>query len=144
MKLSKNSKVWRIQIHSKDVVSGDDANGMYRINIPDVVMNDQEYQIALESFKTSTALASIGIIQIGIPTPSTYSTDTQAFESSFLTTTNGEFGRITYDTIGHKVCNPDFLRNSLINIKFKKMDGTLFNAGEVNNWIIDLVVYPIP
>lgn len=156
----KDKKIYRINIYSKDVVSGNLRDGLYQLDLPDMIQDVEKYHIAVEEAVFFTQSAATGadnrtfVFDTSIVQPDSYSTssrtNSRVLFSLVRSNTTGVpvayYKAISSNTIGIPVTDLTFFRNKQIQIRVRNAadvahdDTTLPVAN--SGWYMTLVVYP--
>lgn len=158
----KDKKVFRLTIYSKDVISGNLRDGLYQLDLPDMIQDVEAYHIAVEDAVLFTGSTSAGtggdartfVFETSTVIPDSYSTSAKSntrvlFQMVKSATTNEPTiyrKQITSNNIGIPVTDLSFFRNKQMRIAIKTAldnahdDTTLPTAS--SGFCISLVVYP--
>lgn len=149
----------KITIYSANAISGAYYDGIYSIDVPDVLDMTQQYQICVESFNINRSSANVNNGYIvscpQIMQGNTYSTLTQSTNQALLNFNGNSYTRyIDFSSIGTPILNTGFMRNQQFNIILSTLDGVPLSAqgasaalayfGGGTQWCMTLCVFPVP
>jgi hypothetical protein len=137
---------YKIRIHSVNKLSGNDVDGVYKVDLPEILDVNKNYMLAVESFLNKTYYVNpYLIICPSFSQGNTYST---LQDGSDFTLTNASGNGFTMpvdkSTIGCKLQDISFLRSKQIRLKFTDLDGVTLATnvfGLVPSWMLTLVVW---
>jgi len=152
--------IYRVVIHSKDVVSGTFFDGVHQVDIPDFIKSADigKYHIAVEGFLLSNSSTQLGItrtlvVEAEISQPDTYSTATNTNSQVLFTMSRGVGGTslsyyhpISQDTYGIPLIDVNFLRSQRLRIRLKRADDVLYDNSATgmgaSSFVMTLAIYP--
>jgi hypothetical protein len=157
-----SDKVYRVTIYSKDVISGNIRDGVYQIDLPDMIPDIGKYHIAVEEALIYTASVDGGtggnsrtyVFETSTTVPNSYSTSSKtgsrvlfmAYRTSSSNAPNAYYKPITSRTIGIPVSDLSLLRNKQMRISIKTALDELQSEANfplaTSGWCMTLVVYP--
>jgi hypothetical protein len=150
-------KVYRIVIYSKDVISGNNKDGVYQIDLPDYIQDINKYHLAVEDFTIHTQTTTAGVtrtllVEASVTQPDTYSTSSRTSSRVLLTMSRSAtadvavsyYKPITSKTYGVPLSDLSFLRNKQLRITLRSVDDALQTDATLGNtnWVMTLIVYP--
>lgn len=150
-------KVYRIVIYSKDVISGNNKDGVYQIDLPDYIQDINKYHLAVEDFTIHTQTSTPGvtrtlIVEASVTQPDTYSSSSRTSSRVLFTMSRSAtadvavsyYKSITSKTYGVPLSDLSFLRNKQLRITLRSADDALQTDATLGNtnWVMTLVVYP--
>jgi hypothetical protein len=152
-------KVYRVNIFSKDRISGTVRDGVFHIDLPETIHDVNKYHIAVEEFvlavdpATGNTLNRTYVVESSMTNPNSYSTSSRTSSRVLFTcvgSSSSGFPRyysklITSRTVGVPVTDLSAFRNSQIQITFKRADDTLHTTDSMPDsaiWQLSLVIYP--
>jgi hypothetical protein len=139
-----DKQFYRIVISSHNKIYGDVNNGKYQIDCSQFISSNpkKQYQFAVENFITGTLTETV---LVNIPTltqVNSYSTLTKSANYNVLMLSyNVYYTTINHNTIGRLLTNLDFLRNSIMEVQFTDLNGTLLT--DMGEWAMGLVVWEV-
>lgn len=158
----KDKKIYRINIYSKDAISGNLRDGLYQLDLPDMIQDVEKYHMCVEECVLYTGSTDSGtggnsrtfIFEASSAIPDSYSTSTKTnsrvlfamIRSSSNNAPGSYYKPIDASTIGIPVTDLSFFRNKQMRITIKRAndeqhdDLTLPVAN--SGWYMTLVVYP--
>lgn len=161
-----NNKIYRVNIFSKDAISGTYTDGTYFVNLDDIP-NPGQYHIVIENmvvFPSSTSgnVTTFMVELLDVNQPNTYSTSIQTNSRIALSTSlegniyyTGSVAvtrnwcnyqrNITTNTIGIPLSDTNILKSKQIRIQLKSLaDAVLATSsmGSTTSWMMTLLVYP--
>lgn len=137
---------YRVNVSSANRTSGTLLDGTFRIDLPEFIDVNRDWQCAIEGFftdgvPTSTFLVSCPQLTMG----NNYSTtaDNAGLSTIMFASTTKNYNRsVNADAFGFKVKDAAFLRGQTINIKILDISGSPYAAGGITGWFMTLVFYP--
>lgn len=162
-------KIYRITVYSKDAISGNYTDGVYFIDLPDVIQEPNKYHLAVESFvvspnSTTQIPAAFTVEFLDVNQPDTYSTSTRTnsrvacmicSEGNVFwnNTTGSNINRnwvnyqrnISSSTIGIPLMDLSIMRTTQMRIQLKTMADAVMGTGVLGSgaqWAMTLVIYP--
>jgi len=154
----KRDKFYRLVIYSKDVISGDEHNGIHEISIPDHVLENNYYHIACEHFchngddLSATPSLRVIIPELSVSQPDTYSTSTKTNSTVMCVLPRAAANvpvsfhqSITSKTYGIPLVDSTFLRTKQVKITLKGLNDAVHtdaSLGANSTWCMILVIYP--
>lgn len=153
-------KVFRVQIYSKDLVSGNIRDGIYQVDIPDV-LELNKYYLAVESCVVASEPTTVGVhgvhttylLETSLNVPDSYSTSTKtvsrvlcqfAKPSPTANTIATYQNSITNESVGVPLIDTTFLRNKQLQIVWKRCDDVAHDINTMPNassWSVTLLIY---
>lgn len=81
-----------------------------------------------------------------VPQGDTYSTyeDGPTNTLAIVGSSNGYIRTVSHDTIGCRLRDISFLRGNQLRVTLTRLVGAALTDGLVGNWVMTLVVYPVP
>lgn len=148
-------RFYRVNIFSKDAVSGNWADGVYQINL-DTIEVPNEYHIAVESWimssqNTPTKPIPFIVELQDVSQSDTYTTSTKTNTKVILVgQTSSSFGgiqnSIVSSSIGIPLNDTSILKNKQVRITLKGIDDTIATLqtalGNNSSWFLTLLLYP--
>lgn len=156
-------KIYRVNIFSKDRVSGTVRDGYYAIDLPETIHDINKYHVAVEEFvlagEPSTTsgennlLNRSYIVETSLTNPNSYSTTSRSSSRvlfTFVGSSSSGFPRyyskvITSQTVGIPITDLSAFRNNQIAITFKRPDDSLhtgISLPDTSFWHMTLIIYP--
>lgn len=146
---------YKIIINSVDVmqrsanVVTDWRDGYYTIDVPDFLHNDTRWQVAVDSFVTSTTVTSGLIMHCDSFTqPNCYSTTSQTNTDAILISNGSMRNSLQNNSLGIQISDFSFMRGKMMRFFFTTLDNVAIPAattfGTNFQWSLCLMVYPIP
>lgn len=150
-------KVYRIVIYSKDVISGNNKDGVYQIDLPDYIQDINKYHLAVEDFTIHTQTSTAGVtrtllVEASVAQPDTHSTSSKTNSRVLFTMSRSAtadvavsyYKPITSKTYGIPLTDLSFLRNKQLRVTLRSADDTPQTDATLGNtnWVMTLVVYP--
>jgi hypothetical protein len=151
-------KHYRLVIYSKDVIAGDEHNGVYEVSVPDHILDNNDYHIAVEHFchngdvLSATPGLRVIIPELSVSQPDTYSTSTKTNSTvvcvlprSAANTPVAFQQSITSKTYGIPLVDTTFLRTKQVRITLKGLNDVIHSDTSLGNdsiWCMVLVIYP--
>jgi hypothetical protein len=152
-------KVYRVNIYSKDRVSGSVRDGVFQIDLPETIQDIGKYHVAVEEFllagdpTTGNTLNRTYVVETSMTNPNSYSTSSKTSSRvlfTFVGSSSSGFPRyysklITSRTVGVPITDLSTFRNSQMQITFKRVDDTLHTTDSMPDsatWQLSLVIYP--
>ena len=148
-------RFYRVNIFSKDAISGNWSDGIYQINL-DSIQLPNEYHLAVESWIMSSAnnvtKPTPFIVEMqDVSQPDSYTTSSLTNSKVVLVgQTSSSWGgiqnNIVSSSIGVPLNDTNILKNRQVRIVLKGIDDTtasLYTAlGASSSWFLTLLVYP--
>jgi hypothetical protein len=153
-------KIYRITIYSKDRISGDVRDGVYAIDIPEVIHDMNKYHFAVEEFLFASEPVSGGtngvnrtyIVETSLTIPNSYSTSSKTNTRVLLQTNKSSssnfpgfyFKPVTSISVGIPLTDMNFMRNNQLRFTIKKCDDTPHDSTSFPDnsiWSMTMVLY---
>lgn len=154
-------KIYRITLYSKDRISGTVQDGVYSLDIPDIINDVNKYHLAVEDFIMASEPSTAGtnginrtyVVETSITMPNTYSTSSKTnsrvlFQTAKQPTVNSIVvyqHTINSNSVGVPLTDLTFMRQNQIRLTFKKTDDTMHDATSMPNdsaFSMSFVIYP--
>jgi hypothetical protein len=157
----KADKIYRITLYSKDRISGTVQNGVYVLDVPEVIQDVNKYHLAVEDFIMASEPTAPGtnginrtyIVETSITMPNTYSTSTKTNSRVLLQTAKDAVANsivsyqhtINSNSVGIPLTDLTFMRQNQIRLTFKKADDTMHDATsmpDTSAFSMTFVIFP--
>ena len=144
------AKFYKIRIFSANKLSGGVMDGVYKVDLPEMLDANKRYMLDVESFHTASDDYFLHYTPYNITCPSlaqgnSYSTTADGPDYTLKTISGSTYNQtIDSGTIGINLQDVSFLRSKRMHIRLTRIDGSTLGSGHfgVNgSWALTLVVW---